>query len=188
MPDREEFEQEDYAQTRPFDASDEVFACSFERCDFTESDLGGVAFVDCTFKGCNLSMADLDGVRLQDTSFENCKLVGLDFGKCSEFAFSVDFKGCNLDFASFEDLHLQETDFSGCSLKQANFAEADLSEANLADCDLSGAIFARTNLESTDLRGARNLAIDPELNRLAKAKISRSSLDGLLHKYELEIE
>lgn len=186
MHDQEEFEQVSYAAERPFD--EEVHACTFKDCDFTDSDLSDVALIDCVFESCNLSMAKLAGARLQDVSFENCKLVGVDFSQSSDFGFSVRFSSCNLDYASFWGKTMKATELSACSLKEANFVETDLAEAVLAKCDLKGAAFSGTNLESADLRGARNFSIDPELNRVHHAKVSRAALEGLLHKYELEVE
>lgn len=75
-----------------------------------------------------------------------------------------------------------------CSLKQVDFAEADLSKALFKDCDLASASFMRTNLEQADFRTARNYSIDPELNKMKRARFSPSELAGLLHKYNLQIE
>lgn len=180
------FAGEDYVDRRPFDG--EVDACSFERCDFTDSDLSEVTFIDSTFEGCNLSMADLAGASLRDVRFEECKLVGVDFGVVNGFGFSVGFDGCKLDYASFEGREMPETEFSECSLREAVFTEADLTEAVFDECDLSGAIFARTTLESADFRTARHFAIDPELNRIREAQFSRDGLEGLLQTYEIEVE
>jgi uncharacterized protein YjbI with pentapeptide repeats len=186
MPTRETYEQQDYSGQRPFDG--ECYECTFEGCDFTESDLGGVAFVDCTFEGCNLSMVDLDGTRLQGVEFAHCKLMGVDFSKCSEFALAVGFEECLLNYASFWRMKLPKTSFAGCSLVEVNFVEADLREAALTECDLSGASFDRTVLEEADLRGAYGFLIDPEGNRVEGAKFSRGALEGLLYKYGLEVE
>lgn len=187
MPTRETFEQRDYVGQRPFDGG-ECYECTFVGCDFTESDLDGVAFVDCTFEGCNLSMVDLDGTRLQSVTFENCKLMGVDFSKCSDFALAVGFEDCLLNYASFWRMKLAETRFERCSLQEVNFVETDLRGAELSECDLRGATFERTVLEEADLRGAYGFAIDPEMNRVKGARFSRGALEGLLYRYGLEVE
>ena len=64
---------------------------------------------------------------------------------------------------------------------------ADLSYALFEDCDLSGARFENTILEHADLRTTVNYNIDPELNRIKKAKFSMSGLYGLLEKYDIDI-
>ena len=186
MPQHETFEQQDYSEKRPFDG--EFFECTFEQCDFTSSDLAGVTFVDCTFVGCNLSMANIDGARLQGVSFENCKLLGVDFGECSGFAFAVGFEACNLNFASFWQKKMAKTRFEECSLREVNFVEADLREAVFSDCELNLATFERTVLEQADFRSARDFRIDPDQNRVSGAKFSKSGLEGLLLKYNLDVE
>lgn len=186
MHDHETFEDEDFAARRPF--SGEVYDCTFRRCDFTESDLSGVAFVDCTFEACNLSMARLGDTRLQSVAFTDCKMVGVELSACSDFAFAADFAGCRLDYASLQGKRLRGADFTGASLAQANLAGADLSEAVLADCALEGAVFERTTLTGADLRGARDFRIDPETNTVGGAKVSRAALEGFLVQYGLEVE
>ena len=56
------------------------------------------------------------------------------------------------------------------------------------ECELAGATFDRTNLEKADLRTAYHFIIDPDNNRIKKAKFSESALSGLLTKYDLVIE
>jgi uncharacterized protein YjbI with pentapeptide repeats len=72
-------------------------------------------------------------------------------------------------------------------LEDVEFAETDLSNAIFIDCDLSRAMFDRTNLEAADLRGAVNFSLDPELNKIKKAKFSAQNIAGLLDKYKIII-
>jgi len=44
-----------------------------------------------------------------------------------------------------------------------------------------------TFLKKRDFRSAYNYALDPEINRIKKAKFSREGLPGLLHKYNIDI-
>jgi uncharacterized protein YjbI with pentapeptide repeats len=78
--------------------------------------------------------------------------------------------------------------FSNCNLKEADFTETDLTNAVFDACDLSGAIFENTILEKADLRTATNFSIDPELNRIKKAKFSMTGALGLLNKYNIDIQ
>jgi len=73
-------------------------------------------------------------------------------------------------------------------LKETDFSEVNLSASVFSDCDLSGAIFSNTNLEKVDFRTANNFLIDPEFNKLKKAKFSAFNLEGLLYKYQIDIE
>ena len=51
-----------------------------------------------------------------------------------------------------------------------------------------GAKFENSILEKADLRTSRNYLIDPELNKIKKAKFSIHGIAGLLAKYDIEIE
>lgn len=49
-------------------------------------------------------------------------------------------------------------------------------------------VFIGTNLERSDFRTVANFSIDPEANRIRKAKFPMSGLPRLLGKYGLEID
>ena len=83
---------------------------------------------------------------------------------------------------------MKNTQFIDCILKEANFTETDLTKSVFRICDLSNTIFDRTNLSNADLLTSYNFSIDPELNKLKKAKFSYQSLSGLLYKYDIIIE
>ncbi|MCZ4225284.1 hypothetical protein [Pedobacter rhodius] len=55
------------------------------------------------------------------------------------------------------------------------------------NCDLLSATFDGTILEKTDFRTAYNYSIDPDNNRIKKARFSKAGLAGLLHKYDIQI-
>ncbi|HSQ45289.1 MAG TPA: pentapeptide repeat-containing protein, partial [Lutibacter sp.] len=71
---------------------------------------------------------------------------------------------------------------------EVDFSETDLSNAVFNNCDLIGSIFKTSILEKTDFRTSYNYSIDPELNRMKKAKFSLQGLPGLLRKYQIEVE
>ena len=84
----------------------------------------------------------------------------------------------NLKKAVFKDSQLQEVDF----------VEVDLTSALFQNCDLSGAVFERTLLEKADFRTSYNYTLDPEANRIRKAKFSSKEVLGLLDKFDIDIE
>jgi hypothetical protein len=53
---------------------------------------------------------------------------------------------------------------------------------------LADAKFENTILQKADLRSAFNYAIDPEINKIKKAKFSLPEVTGLLKKYDIEID
>jgi fluoroquinolone resistance protein len=161
--------------------------CRFINCNFGETNLSQVTFIDCVFDNCNFSAANLNGTSFQETKFVNCKLLGLHFEHCNSFLFTVQFDHCMLNLSGFYKMNLKGFQFTHCSLQEVDFTEADLSGAVFHECNLLGAMFDQTNLEKADLRTATNFSIDPELNKLKKAKFSLTGLTGLLHKHELNI-
>lgn len=167
-------------------------AGEYDNCIFSDVNLSNASFadfnfIDCTFNNCDLSMAVLTKTAFRDVTFTNCKLLGLRFDDCDAFLLSVSFDNCILDFASFFKLKLKKTKFINCQVQQADFSEADLAESVFDQCNLSGSTFDNTNLEKADLRTAFNYRIDPEKNRIKKAKFSQHGLQGLLGKYDIDI-
>jgi uncharacterized protein YjbI with pentapeptide repeats len=114
--------------------------------------------------------------------------MGVDFSACRGFGLDLTFSNCTMRYACFSTMQLEGTTFDDCSLVGADFSETDLSGATLANCDLRDAVFAATNLEKADLRGSTGFVIDPRRNRITNARLSLSSLPGLLTEYHLKIE
>jgi uncharacterized protein YjbI with pentapeptide repeats len=112
----------------------------------------------------------------------------LHFENCDQFLFEVDFDKCILNLSSFYKWKLKKTRFKDSNLSEVDFTEADLTSSLFDNCELAGARFERTILEKADLRTSRNYSIDPELNKIKKAKFSIYGISGLLDKYEIEIE
>jgi uncharacterized protein YjbI with pentapeptide repeats len=78
--------------------------------------------------------------------------------------------------------------FNHCELKEVDFTESNLTNSSFNNCDLYGAIFVNSNLEKADFRNAFNFNIDPEINKIRKAKFSINTIAGLLDKYDIEID
>jgi uncharacterized protein YjbI with pentapeptide repeats len=129
----------------------------------------------------------MKGTGLKDVKISKCKLLGVLFSDCSEFLFSVDFADCQLDLASFYKMKLRSRTFKNCSLVEVDFTEANLFGVMFDNCDLSGSTFDHSLLEKADFRTSYNYSIDPELNRIRKAKFSISGLPGLLAKYDIDV-
>ncbi|MFY7888858.1 MAG: pentapeptide repeat-containing protein [Spirosomataceae bacterium] len=183
---QEVFEKIDFTQEHLSIA--EYENCRFIDCNFANSNLSTIVFIDCDFKGCNLSMASVNNTAFREVAFTECKLLGLHFNTCNDFLFSVNFKDCLLNLSSFYKLRLKKNKFINCSLHEVDFVESDLSNATFDNCDLRGAIFDKSILEKADFRTAYNYSINPENNRLKKARFSLSGVAGLLDKYGIEIQ
>ncbi len=184
---------EQYFEGKTFNEKDtlakgEYENCTFSNCNLAEADLSGFSFENCLFEQCNLSMAKLKKVSLRDVKFKNCKLLGLRFDDCNPFLLAVNFENCQLNYSSFYQLKLKGTKFNKCNLQEADFTETDLSQADFYGCDLKLTVFENTILEAADFRNAEHFIIDPEKNKITKAKFSMGGLPGLLNKYHIVIE
>ncbi len=162
--------------------------CMFTNCNFSDSDLSGIHFFKCTFNTCNISNAGMKNTSLSNIVFKDCKLLGVHFENCNKFLFIVDFENCNLNFSSFFQVNLKKRLFKNCNLQDVDFTETDLSSVYFNNCDLANANFDNTILEKANLTSAINYTIDPEKNRIKKAKFSQAGLIGLLGKYDIVIE
>ena len=161
--------------------------CKFLNCDFANSDLSGVKFLDCDFDACNLSLANITKTTFNDVNFNDCKMLGLHFENCNNFGLAFSFNNCKLDHSSFYKLKLKQTTFANTQLHEVDFSECDLANATFDHCDLLNSTFARTILEKADLRTAYNYSIEPDNNRIKKARFSQKGLAGLLTKYDILI-
>lgn len=166
----------------------EYYHCTFERCTFSKADLSNSAFEKCTFKACDFTMTVISNTGFRDVVLSECKLMGIDFAIASKFMFSFRFDKCYMNYCVFFGRNLKGTDFSGCTLKEVDFTEANLTSAIFTNADLTLSKFSNTNLEKADFRGAVNFSIEPEFNKVKKAKFSLLQLEGLLYKYQLDID
>ncbi len=162
--------------------------CTFRNCNFYETNLSNIIFRECEFNACDISLARLKNTVFNDIRFINCKLLGLHFDHCSQFLLFFTFEDCSLKLSTFYKLKLKKTLFKNCNLQEVDFTETDISQSKFENCDLQRAIFAKTNLEMVDFRTAYNYSIDPEFNRMKKAKFSATGVIGLLDKYNIIIE
>ncbi len=182
----EEFRGIDFKAKKQF--GEEYEHCVFVNCSFATTDCSEITFIDCEFDSCDFSGAKMLNTSFQNAQFKACKLLGLHFEDCNSFLLSMNFEGCQINFSSFYKLSLKQTKFKDCFLEEVDFSESDLTNSIFNTCDLSRAIFENTILEKADFRTSFNFTIDPENNRIKKAKFSVQSLAGLLHNYDIEVE
>ncbi|WP_256213833.1 pentapeptide repeat-containing protein [Parapedobacter indicus] len=162
--------------------------CIFRNCNFANGDLSASKFIDCRFEGCNLSLSTLNKTALREVNFKDCKMLGLRFDNCLDFGLSFSFDGCQLNHCSFYRTKIRNTVFRNSQLRETDFTNCDLSNVIFDNCDLAGALFDHTILEKADFRTSYNYSLDPEINRIKKAKFSIAGVAGLLGKYDIDIE
>lgn len=185
-----EFHKQTFDQTT--EPPDEWSLHEFEKCTFRKIDLSGASFVksnfiNCHFDECNLSKVNVGFTKFDEVAFVKCRLAHVDFGHCNAFGFSVSFQACNLDFTVFLNRNLKKIRFDTCSMKEAHFLRCDMTGAVFVECDLELAKFGENNLSQADFTSSYNIRLNPDDNKLKKAKFSLRHLPGLLSKYDLDI-
>jgi uncharacterized protein YjbI with pentapeptide repeats len=115
-------------------------------------------------------------------------MLGLHFESCNLFGLSLRFENCSLNHSSFYQTKIKQTTFKKSQLAEVDFTECDLKGSLFDQCDLTGATFENTILEKADLRSSVNYSINPDHNRLKKARFSLSGIPGLLDKYDIQID
>jgi fluoroquinolone resistance protein len=162
--------------------------CVFVNCIFAEVNLSDYKFTACEFKGCDLSLANVSNTAFREVIFRGCKMLGLRFDSCNQFGLTFRFEDCVVNHSSFYKTKIKKTVFRNSQLQETDFTQCDLSGAVFEQCDLFNASFENTILEKSDLRTALNYSIDPETNRIKKARFSLHGIPGLLNKYDIVIE
>ena len=162
--------------------------CTFSDCNFSGCDLSDVIFSECKFSNCNLSLVKTSQTAFREVIISESKILGVHFENCNPFLFSINFDRCMLNLTSFYQLNIKKARFINCNLAEADFTECDLTHSLFDNCDLSGTVFENTNLEHADFRTAFNYSIDPDMNRMKKARFSMTGIAGLLGKYGIVID
>ncbi|HZI00697.1 MAG TPA: pentapeptide repeat-containing protein [Flavisolibacter sp.] len=115
-------------------------------------------------------------------------MLGIRFDTVSGFGLSFSFESCQLNHSSFYKIQMKKAVFKNSQSLEVDFTEADLTSVVFDNCNLMKALFDHTILEKADLRTSYHFSIDPEINRIRKAKFSVSGISGLLDKYNIDIE
>ena len=160
--------------------------CRFLHCNFSGADLSGINFTECEFDNCNLSTAKIIQTTFNDVIFKQSKLLGLHFETASQYLFTVKFEHSTLDLCSFYQCKMKKTVFSHCSLQECDFTETQLTEAVFEGANLRDAKFENTILEKADFRTAMNYSIDPDINKIRKAKFAYPAVLALLQKHGID--
>ena len=186
LHEQKSFENTDYSEKAVTDS--EFYQCNFTKCNFTNSDLSDIDFIDCTFTDCNFTLCLMKNSGFKDIKFNSCKIIGIDFSVCNNFLFTISFNDCHLDYSTFHSKKMRKTEFNNCTLKQVDFTKVDLTASVFKNCDLSNAIFNQTLLEKVDFRTAVNYTLEPDNNKIKKARFSLKGLPGLLSSFDIDID
>ncbi len=172
---------------RVIELDEEYYRCTFEHCDFTEILFQKINFEECRFVACNFSLCKSNGTSWNKVWFAQCKLTGANFSHANKFTFNAKFSDCLMQYASFQGLNLQGFQFTKCQLTEADLTTCNLKKAQFIDCNLDRAIISHCNLEEADFSTAFNFIINPNDNRMKKAKFSLQNLPGLVAVFDVKI-
>jgi uncharacterized protein YjbI with pentapeptide repeats len=162
--------------------------CVFTKCDFTLCDFQTVTFIDCTFFECNFKDTKINYVSLRGAFFTKCDFTNVNFAMTDQIIYDFGFQDCLLDYAQFYALKLKKMKFINCSMVSVDFMKADLTEVLFDNCNLRLAVFSETVANKADFTTSYNYIIDPERNKIKKAKFSLDGLVGLLAKYDIVVK
>ena len=143
-------------------------------------------FTDTTFEKKDFRDTPLEKGEYENCKYSKCILSGTD---CSSILFiDCTFFGSDLSLVNLAKTCFRDVTFKDCYLHEADFTESDLTAAIFDHCDLARATFDHTILEKADFRTAVNYSIDPENNKIKKARFSVAGIAGLLDKYDIDID
>ena len=84
--------------------------------------------------------------------------------------------------------YITDKDFKGTDFSKNGFEKGEYENCFFENCNLHKAIFDNTILEKAYFRTSYGFSIDPDHNKIRKAKFSVMGLSGLLDKYDIDIE
>ncbi|QRN94195.1 pentapeptide repeat-containing protein [Archangium violaceum] len=148
----------------------EFYKCTFERCQFQESNWKRSVLEACVFNGCDLTRAQFSQTALRGVRFEGSKLMGIDWTSVSANP-ELAFEGCVLRYTSFVGLSLRKTPFLRCTAQEANFFDLDLTDSDFTGTDLTGSNFRGCTLTRTNFSDTVGAFIDPARNRLKGTRV-----------------
>lgn len=160
--------------------------CSFDKMNFEKTAFKYVRFENCTFSNCNLSLIKITACRFIDCRFTACKMIGINWQE-AEAPVEIMMEGCKLDYSIFYGLDLRRIEIRDSFATEVNFENADLSKGKFNGTDFSLSKFKNSNLSFSDFREATNYDINPEFNRIKKAKFSMPEAMTLLQCFDIEI-
>ncbi len=182
------YEAQDFIHKTPTPLKQSEFLeCHFKDNDFSNLDLSYSKFIECTFEDTNLSNITINSTTFRDVSFTNCKLLGLNWSGTLSLS-ELKFVNCLLNFCVFQDVNLQHTTFDRCQIHETDFSQSNLKHSLFNETSLKGSLFNQSDLRHCDLKSATNYFIDPNYNKISKAKFSTPEVITLLSAFDIEID
>ena len=165
-------------------------------CTLRDVSWAGAVLAGVRLEGCTLERVDLSRAQLPDSVLDGCTIAG-----CKALATSWSilrapmlppdpstWVDCQLSMGSFGGLDLTGARFERCALDDADFDGAILRDVIVHESGLAGARFVRADLRGADLRGTRDLGIDPREARVGGLRVDPVGAVGLLAPFGVVVE
>lgn len=165
----------------------EFYNCTFNNIQFFKSTLTNCRFENCTFNNCDLSLSNIKESHFLEVEFNCCKLAGLDWRTALK-PFTIKFDECKLNDSIFFGLDLRGAEFIKSEVRHCDFEKCNLAKVSFSESDLLNSKFVNTNLNESDFTYSVNYSIDPQLNKIKKAKFSQPEVLALLDGFNILIE
>ncbi len=166
----------------------EFEACTFEGCDFSQTEFKSSIFSECHFKSCDLTLVNIFDTKFSACHFSSCKLIGIDWSRADWNGFvkhPLVFENSTLQSCSFWGVDMSNWQIIECNATDVDFQEANLTSATLCYSDLSKALFRNTNLTDANLTNSKNFDIDIRQNKLTRAQFNSFEALRLLESLEI---
>ena len=162
--------------------------CLFTSCRFRETEMQSANFRFCVFKESEFVLTKVHNVTLNDASFESCRIMGINFSEFNNFGFFPAFKNCVIDNSIFNGICLRKGKIFTCKLVDCDFSACDFSEADFTNTVFKHVTISQCNLEKADFRYCQGYRINPDTNRVRKAKFSLPEAQSFLSFLDIIIE
>jgi len=165
----------------------EFYECEFNGISFFKGQITNCRFENCKFTNCDLSLANINCSQFIEVEFNNCKLAGLDWRTAMK-PFTIKFNESKLNDSIFFGLDLRGAEFINSEVRHCDFERCNMAKVSFLQSDLLNSKFSSTNLTQADFTLATNYSVDPETNKIKKAKFNQPEVLALLDGFDIIIE
>lgn len=165
----------------------EFYLCNFEKSNFYKTNFINCRFEECKFINCDLSLIKINQSEFINISFEECKMLGINWTEAKNIT-RLNFLKSKLNHSSFYGMKLKDLIIEDCISQEVDFVNAVIQKAILCNTDLTDSKFNNTDLSGVDLSNAKNYNINPNYNKIMKAKFTIPDVLNLLQGFDIIIK
>jgi len=114
------------------------------------------------------------------------KAIGIKWFEASN-PFDVNFSNAVISYSSFFGKILKKNKIIDCIAEDVDFTDCNLMLCDFSGTSLPNAKFFNTDLKQANFATATNYSIDPQTNKLKKAKFSLPEAASFLYHLGIEV-